>query len=169
VTSDLTLKRLARIGVAGIALAAGLLRNDIHWGPQTVLLLGVALVCGTAIFAGLFVCAASLQFFLVNGADLTSSFTYGCSYATSQPASIVPTPLRIVFGQLVPVAFTAYLRTLAILHLPARRCCRRGPSGARRWPWPGCGGGNVLVAMGNPALPGRRRLDVVSRIYLSRR
>jgi ABC-2 type transport system permease protein len=118
VTSDLTLKRLARIGVAGIALAAGLLRNDIHWGPQTVLLLGVALVCGTAIFAGLFVCAASLQFFLVNGAELTSSFTYGGSYAASQPASIFPTPLKLVFGYLVPVAFTAYLPTLAILHLP---------------------------------------------------
>jgi ABC-2 type transport system permease protein len=106
------------------------------------LLVGVtelALVCGTVIFAGLFVCAISLQFFLVNDAELTSSFAYGGSYATSQPASIVPTPLRIVFGQLVPVAFTAYLPTLAILHLPARRCCRRGPSGARRWPWPGCG------------------------------
>jgi ABC-2 type transport system permease protein len=133
------------------------------------MLLGVALICGTAIFAGLFVCATSLQFFLVNGADLTSSFTYGCSYATSQPASIVPTPLRIVFGQLVPVAFTAYLPTLAILHLP-------GPPLLPSWAvWctpvavAGCGGGNVLVAMGNPALPGRRRLDVVSRIYLSRR
>jgi len=118
VTSDLTLKRLARIGVAAVALAAGLLRNDIHWGPQTLMLLGVALICGTAIFAGLFVCAASLQFFLVNGAELTSSFTYGGSYAASQPASIFPTPLKLVFGYLVPVAFTAYLPTLAILHLP---------------------------------------------------
>ena len=76
------------------------------------------LVCGTAIFAGLFVCAASLQFFLVNGAELTNSFTYGGSYAASQPASIFPTPLKLVFGYLVPVAFTAYLPTLAILHLP---------------------------------------------------
>ena len=36
VTSDFTLKRLARIGVAAVALAAGLLRNDIDWGPATV-------------------------------------------------------------------------------------------------------------------------------------
>jgi hypothetical protein len=137
------------------------------------LLVGVtelALICGTVIFAGLFVCAISLQFFLVKDAELTSSFAYGGSYATSQPASIVPTPLRIVFGQLVPVAFTAYLPTLAILHLP-------GPPAAAvvgRLVHAGGGGlgvadGNVLVAMGNPALPRRRRLDVVSRIYLSRR
>jgi ABC-2 type transport system permease protein len=56
------------------------------------LLVGVtelALICGTVIFAGLFVCAISLQFFLVNDAELTSSFAYGGSYATSQPASIV--------------------------------------------------------------------------------
>jgi ABC-type uncharacterized transport system permease subunit len=136
------------------------------------LLVGVtelALVCGTVIFAGLFVCAISLQFFLVNDAELTSSFAYGGSYATSQPASIVPTPLRIVFGQLVPVAFTAYLPTLAILHLPGPPLL---PSWAVwctpvavAWVWLTA----MLVAMGNPALPRRRRLDVVSRIYLSRR
>ena len=118
VTCDFTLKRLARIGVAAAALTVGLVRGDIDWGPAPVLLLLIAIVCGTAIFAGLFVCAASLQFFLVNGAELTNSFTYGGSYASSQPASIFPTPLKLVFGYLVPVVFTAYLPTLAILHLP---------------------------------------------------
>jgi ABC-2 type transport system permease protein len=126
VTSDFTLKRLARISVAAVALAAGLLRNDIHWGPEALLLLTMGLLCGTAIFAGLFVCAASVQFFLVNGAELTNSFTYGGSYAASQPASIFPTPLKLVFGYLVPVAFTAYLPTLALLHLS-------GPPLLPRW------------------------------------
>ncbi|MHB8273923.1 MAG: ABC-2 family transporter protein [Dermatophilaceae bacterium] len=89
-------------------------------------LLLIAVVCGTAIFAGLFVCAASLQFFLINGSELTNSFTYGGSYAAAQPASIFPTPLKMIFGYLVPVAFTTYLPTLAILRLP-------GPSGLPSW------------------------------------
>jgi ABC-2 type transport system permease protein len=126
VTSELSLRRLARIGVALVALTAGLTQNHIVWGWQVLAMLVLALVCGTAIFAGLFVCAASLQFFLINGSELTNSFTYGGSYAASQPASIFPTPLKMVFGYLVPVAFTAYLPTLVILRLP-------GPAGLPSW------------------------------------
>ncbi len=118
VTSEFSLRRLARIGVALVALTAGLTNNDIEWGPAVVAMLLITVVCGTAIFAGLFVCAASLQFFLINGSELTNSFTYGGSYAASQPASIFPTPLKMIFGYLVPVAFTAYLPTLVILRLP---------------------------------------------------
>ena len=126
VTSELSLRRLARIGVALVALSAGLTQNHIVWGPQVLAMLVLAVVCGTAIFAGLFVCAASLQFFLINGSELTNSFTYGGSYAASQPASIFPTPLKMIFGYLVPVVFTAYLPTLVILRLP-------GPSGLPSW------------------------------------
>lgn len=125
-TSEFSLRRLARISVAVVALTAGLIYNDIAWGPAVVVMLALAVVCGTAIFAGLFVCAASLQFFLINGAELTNSFTYGGSYAASQPAAIFPTPLKMIFGYLVPVAFTAYLPTLLILDLP-------GPAGLPSW------------------------------------
>lgn len=125
-TCEFSLRRLARISVALAALTAGLVRCQIDWGVDTVALLVLGTVCGSAIFAGLFVCAASLQFFLVNGAELTNSFTYGGSYAASQPASIFPTPLKMIFGYLIPVAFTAYLPTLAILDLP-------GPPGLPDW------------------------------------
>lgn len=118
-TSDLTLRRLARMAVAATALVFGVVLNPVDWGLREAALAAVALLFGTAIYAGLFVCAAALQFFLVNGAEATNSFTYGGSYASSQPASVFPTPLRMVFGYLVPVAFTAYLPALAILRLPA--------------------------------------------------
>lgn len=125
-TCEFSLRRLSRIGVAATALVAGLVRCDVDWSLATGAMLPMAIVFGTAIFAGLFVCAASLQFFLINGAELTNSFTYGGSYASSQPASIFPTPLKMIFGYLVPVAFTAYLPTLAILDLP-------GPAGLPTW------------------------------------
>ncbi|WP_238384650.1 ABC transporter permease [Segeticoccus rhizosphaerae] len=125
-TCEFSLRRLSRIGVAATALVAGLVRCDVDWSLATRAMLPMAIVFGTAIFAGLFVCAASLQFFLINGAELTNSFTYGGSYASSQPASIFPTPLKMIFGYLVPVAFTAYLPTLAILDLP-------GPAGLPTW------------------------------------
>jgi len=125
-TSELDLRRIARIGVAVVALSVGLAWNDVALDTRNVALIVVAVVFGSSIFAGLFVCAASLQFFLINGAELTNSFTYGGSYASSQPASIFPSPLKMLFGYLVPVVFTAYLPTLALLDLP-------GPGGLPSW------------------------------------
>jgi ABC-2 type transport system permease protein len=125
-TSEFSLRRLARLSVGAVTLGFGLSVNDIDWGVDVVALLVIALVFGAAIFAACFVAAASLQFFLINGAELTNTFTYGGSYAASQPASIFPTPLKLLFGYLVPVAFTAYLPTIAILGLP-------GPAGLPAW------------------------------------
>ncbi|MGW4247191.1 ABC transporter permease [Nocardia sp. NPDC004722] len=117
-TSDLQLRRVARIAVATTVLSFGLARNDIAWTPAHVILFALTLLSGILIFAGLFVCAAGVQFFLIDGAELTNSFTYGGSYASMQPTSVFPTPMKLVFGFLVPVAFTSYLPTIALLGLP---------------------------------------------------
>lgn len=125
-TSELDLRRIARIVVATIALGFGLALTDVDASVRNVALIAIAIVFGTAIFCALFVAAASAQFFLINAPELTNSFTYGASYASSQPASIFPRPLRALFGYLVPVAFTAYLPTIALLGLP-------GPGGLPAW------------------------------------
>ena len=125
-TCELDMRRISRIAVAVVALVAGLTLTHVPLGPREVVLLVMSVVFGTAIFAALFVCAASLQFFLINGAELTNSFTYGGSYASAQPASIFPGPLKLLFGYVVPVIFTAYLPTLALLGRP-------GPGGLPSW------------------------------------
>jgi ABC-2 type transport system permease protein len=124
--SDLQLRRLSRAAVALVALVVGLALNAIAWSPLTALLLVLSVLCGTAIFGGLFVCAGALQFRLVNGAEVTNSFTYGGSYASAQPAAIYPTALKVTFGYLVPVVFVAYLPALLLLGEP-------GPSLLPAW------------------------------------
>lgn len=126
VTSDISLKRLARAAVGVSCLVAGLVVNDVEWGPRAVALVALAVVSGTATFAALFVAAGGLQFFLVDGAEMTNSFVYGGRYAATQPAAVWSRPLKAVFGFLVPMAFTAYLPVLALLHLP-------GPSWLPAW------------------------------------
>ncbi|WP_240644186.1 ABC transporter permease [Antribacter gilvus] len=118
VTSDISLRRLARAGVGAGALTVGLVLNDIAWGPATVALLALALVSGVATFSALFVTAAGLQFFLVNGAEMTNAFVYGGRYAATQPASVWPRAVTVVFGFVFPMAFTAYLPVTALLGLP---------------------------------------------------
>ncbi|WP_194818968.1 ABC transporter permease [Nocardia sp. XZ_19_385] len=118
ITGDISIRRFARASVAMVILGIGLLRNDIDWSPATFVLLATTLITGVLLFAGIFVCAAGLQFFLIDGAELTNSFTYGGSFAAMQPASVFPTPLKLLFGFAIPVAFTAYLPTIALLQLP---------------------------------------------------
>jgi ABC-2 type transport system permease protein len=118
ITSDISLRRLARAVVGLTALAAGLVLTDVPWSADAVLLLGMALVSGYVIFAASFVSAAGLQFFVLNGAEMTNAFVYGGRYAASQPASVWGRPLKVVFGFFFPMAFTAYLPVVTLLDLP---------------------------------------------------
>jgi ABC-2 type transport system permease protein len=115
VTSDISLKRLARAAVAAGTLAVGLAINDVPWSAATVALLALALVSGAATFTALFVTAAGLQFFLINGAEMTNAFVYGGRYAATQPANVWSRALVVVFGFVFPMAFTAYLPVSALL------------------------------------------------------
>ena len=118
ITSDISLRRLARAVVGFTALVAGLVAADVDWSPTAVLLIVVSLLSGVATFAAMFVWAAGAQFFLIDGAEATNAFVYGGRYAASQPASIWNRPLKAVFVFFFPMAFTAYLPTVTLLGLP---------------------------------------------------
>ncbi|MBB5786668.1 ABC-2 family transporter protein [Jiangella mangrovi] len=126
ITSDVSLRRLGRCAVAVAVFAVALPLNDIDWTPGRVALAVVAPLAAAAIFAGLFVCAAAVQFWLVEGAEFASAFTYGGAYAAGYPASIFSLPMRLLFTFVVPAAFTAYLPVLVLLDLP-------GPAGLPQW------------------------------------
>ena len=126
ITSDVSLKRLSRAGVGVGALTVGLYLNDIDWGARSISLLLIAVLSAVATFAATFVLAAGLQFFLINGAEMTNAFVYGGRYAASQPAAVWSRPLKLAFGYVFPMAFTAYLPVVALLGLP-------GPSWLPGW------------------------------------
>ena len=118
VTSDVSLRRLSRAGVGVAALVVGLVVNDVAPTPRSVGLLALALVSGVATSSALFVLAAGLQFFVVDGAEMTNAFVYGGRYASTQPAGVWSRPIKLVFGFLFPVAFIGYLPVVTLLGLP---------------------------------------------------
>ena len=118
VTSDLSLRRIGRCLVGATSLTVGLVLNDIDWTVGAVGLLVLALACGFVIFTAQFVTAAGLQFFLVNGAEMTNAFVYGGRYAATQPPSVWPRSLLVVFGVIFPVAFAAFLPVSTLLGMP---------------------------------------------------
>lgn len=117
-SSDISLRRVGRLAVAVGALGVALVTADIAWSAATVALMVLTIVSGTAIFSALFTAAGGLQFFVVDGAEFTNSFTYGGSYAAQQSQRVFPDPLRIFWTFVVPTAFVAYLPAVAILNLP---------------------------------------------------
>ena len=67
VTTDLQLRRLARAGAGAVVLVVGAVLADVDWTWDRAMLLVLAIGCGLVIYAALFVAAAGLQFFLVDG------------------------------------------------------------------------------------------------------
>ena len=118
VTSDVSLRRLARAAVGVAALVVGLVVNDVVLSPAAVALLATALVSGIATSAAMFVLAAGLQFFVVDGAEMTNAFVYGGRYASTQPASVWSRPVKIAFAFVFPLAFAGYLPVVTLLGLP---------------------------------------------------
>lgn len=118
VTSDVSLRRTARAAVGVAALVVGLVVNDVAATPASVGLLALALVSGVAISSAMFVLAAGLQFFVVDGAEMTNAFVYGGRYASTQPAGVWSRPVKAVFAFVFPVAFTGYLPVVTLLGLP---------------------------------------------------
>jgi len=118
ITSNISLRRLARAMVGLASLVTGLVLADVDWSFAAVALLLVSALSGIATFAAMFVWAAGAQFFLIDGAEATNAFVYGGRYAASQPASVWNRPLKVVFGFFFPMAFTAYLPTVTLLGLP---------------------------------------------------
>lgn len=118
ITSDISLRRLARAAVGAAALGIGLAASAVSWDLRAMALLALGVVSGYATFAAMFVCAAGLQFFLLDGSEMTNAFVYGGRYAATQPASVWSRPLKLVFGFFFPMAFTAYLPAVTLLGLP---------------------------------------------------
>jgi len=126
ITNDIVLKRIGGAAVSAVVLGAGLTLAHIVWTPLHLLLLLVTPLAGAGVFSALFLTAGALQFWMIDAAEVTNSFTYGSSYASRFSAAVLPLPIRMLFAFVVPAAFTAYLPTLVLIGQP-------GPPGLPAW------------------------------------
>ncbi|MEK2492277.1 ABC-2 family transporter protein [Kitasatospora purpeofusca] len=113
-----SLRRLGRPAQAAAVLVWSLTALDIQWTWDRVLLLPVLVVCGTLIFAAVFIGFASLQFWWGEAKELQNSFTYGGATVLQYPPTVFAKELvaGTVFG--VPLAFVNWLPALRILDRP---------------------------------------------------
>ena len=100
-------------------------------------------VCGAAIFVGLFVLGAPSSSSTSDASEVANAFTYGGNTMTQYPLTIYPTEVVKALTFLVPVAFVNWYPALYVLDVPdpfglpglaAVRLAGRRRSSCARWP-----------------------------------
>ena len=117
ITADFQLRRLGRVAISVVIIIVVLPALHLEYAPSTIYLLVITPFVGAAIYAAFFATAGGLQFFLINGAEFTSAFVYGGSYAGQLPGSVLIPPIRVLFTFVFPATVTAYLPALLIMGL----------------------------------------------------
>ena len=89
ITADFQLRRLGRLAISVVIIFVVLPALHLEYTASTIYLLVITPFVGAAIYAAFFATAGGLQFFLINGAEFTSAFVYGGSYAGQLPGSVL--------------------------------------------------------------------------------
>src|SRR5699024_6555067 len=113
-----SLRRLGRIAVGLTMYVAALGVAGFQPTAATALLAAVAPLSGALIFGALFTIAGALQFWLVDGREFASAFTYGGNYVATTPGAVFSLPMRALFTFVIPATLVAYAPVLALLDLP---------------------------------------------------
>ncbi len=112
---EFELRRVGKLIPSLLAMIWAIGAVDANWTPQRIVLLGVALACGTVIYGALWIATAATSFWFVATQEATNAFTYGGEFANSYPLHIYRSSIQAVLGWVVPLAFVAYVPSQAIL------------------------------------------------------
>ena len=107
--------RIGRITQALLMLFYGIFVSPVVWTPDRIGVLILMLLCGTALFAALFLLHAALCFFLLKGIEFLNILTYGAREYGVYPLNVYgPAVLRFCTF-LIPYALIQYYPLLYLL------------------------------------------------------
>jgi ABC-2 type transport system permease protein len=115
VSSEFTLRRVARVLQGAIVLVYALRGLDIDWTLPRALVLLVSLPSAVAIFSSIWVVGACISFWTTDGGEFTNAFTYGGTTMAQYPFDIYASWLRRLLGFVIPLAFVCYFPALYVL------------------------------------------------------
>lgn len=116
--AEFALRRLGRSLQPLVILMVALPLVRVEWGPAEVLLVPLALVCGTVIYGAIWVVTSATAFWTVETQEVASAFTYGGNVLTSYPLDVLGTWLRRLALFAVPLGSVAYLPAVRLLGKP---------------------------------------------------
>ena len=115
VSSDFALRRLGKAFQGVAVLAVALAALEVDWTLGRAAMLVVMVVSGSLIFAGVWIAAASVAFWLIDSIEVANAFTYGGNFLAQYPVNVFASWLRRFAIFVVPLAFVAYFPSLYVL------------------------------------------------------
>jgi len=116
--SDFALRRLSKLGQGVVVLVYAVAALDVDWTPGRVAMTVVAVLAGAAIFAGVWIALATVAFWVVDAVEFVNGFTYGGSFLTQYPVTILGPWVRRFVAFVIPMAFVCYFPALYVLDKP---------------------------------------------------
>jgi ABC-2 type transport system permease protein len=114
-TDAFSLRRLGRIAQAALVLGWAVYSVEVDWSATRLLVLAGSVVCGTVIFAAVFVLGGAFQFWAQDSAEVANAFTYGGNYLTQFPLTIYPGEVVRAITFIIPIAFVNWYPVLFVL------------------------------------------------------
>jgi ABC-2 type transport system permease protein len=115
VASDFALRRLGKVAQGLFVLVFALWHADIDWTPGRVLMVPVAVLTGTVIYAAVWIGLATVAFWIVDAIEFVNAFTYGGNFLAQYPLNVFARWLRTLVLFVIPVAFVSYFPALYLL------------------------------------------------------
>ncbi len=117
---DMKPTMLARLLQAVILLVWAVNSGAVAWTPAKALVLVLMILCGAALFFGLFLIGAALCFFTMESLEVLNIFTNGPREYGKYPFGIYGRPVLLTLTFLVPLAL--------VQHWPLQYLLGRGPA-----------------------------------------
>lgn len=126
VATDVDVRSVGKVVQAAVVLTLAMVSAGVDWTLARVVLLIVAVIAGSVLYAAVWVTGCSITFWLVDSREVANAFTYGGRQFSSYPLGIYGEWLRNLFRLVVPLAFTAYYPAIGLLG-------REDPLGGPSW------------------------------------
>ncbi|QHT62005.1 hypothetical protein GXP70_19810 [Paenibacillus lycopersici] len=107
--------RLGRLLLSLALLVWSVMHIDVAWTGLRIMALVLMLLCGTVIYTGIFILAASISFWTVQGLEIVNIFTDGGREMTQYPLNIYHRWIKRFFTFIIPFGCINYLPLLYIL------------------------------------------------------
>ncbi|WP_314584093.1 ABC-2 family transporter protein [Paenibacillus terrigena] len=101
--------RIGRLALSIVVLVWAAVHIETDWTPLKILTLVLMCISGVFIFTGIFILAASISFWTVQGLEIANIFTDGGREMTQYPLSIYQTWVKRFFTFVIPFACFNYL------------------------------------------------------------
>ena len=113
--SEIDFVKIFRILQSLIVMVIALVKLDISWGIDKVIVLVLMMIASILIFFGLFVLTSSYCFITIQGLEVRNLLTDGGKYLAQYPISIYRKGIVFIFTFIIPYAFINYYPLLYFL------------------------------------------------------